>query len=148
MLRDELVKYYFPGNNRNYSCSESMIRAANDYYGLNLSEDVFLAASSFSGGCWHDEMCGGLTSALMTLGILYSLNGHAHDSEVMREAEGELFRRFDEKYASNRCKYLKRNYYVQGIKCEPVLVVIADMLEDIIKKYNIINKNIKGDCNE
>ena len=140
MLRDEVVKYYFPGNNRNYSCSESMIRAVNDYYDLDLPEDVLLASSAFSGGCWHDEMCGGISSALMVLGILYSVNGHAHDSDQMKAREAELFERFDEKFGTTRCKYLKEHYYIQGIKCEPVLVVIADILEDLINRNAIINK--------
>ena len=143
MLRDEVVKYYYPGNNRNYSCSESMIRAVNDYYKLDLPEEVMLASSSFSGGCWHDEMCGGLSSALMVLGILYSKDGHAHDSDEMRAREAELFERFDREFGNTRCKYLKEHYYIQGIKCEPVLVVIADILEDIIKNNSFINKKYK-----
>ncbi|MBQ1341079.1 MAG: C-GCAxxG-C-C family protein [Erysipelotrichaceae bacterium] len=140
MLRDEVVKYYYPGNGYNYSCSESMIRAINDFYDLKLPQEVLYAASCFSGGCWHDELCGGIASALSALGILYSVNGHAHDSDVMRKAAAELFRRVDEEFGTTHCVYLKRHNYVPGIKCEPLLVRIADFTEDIIRNNNIINK--------
>ena len=62
MLRDELIRYYYRGNGYNYSCAEAMMRAMNDYYDLKLPEEMFYAASSFSGGCWQNEMCGGLAS--------------------------------------------------------------------------------------
>lgn len=140
MLRDEVIKYYNPANNRNYSCAESMMRAVNDYYQLNLPEEMFYAVGPFSGGAWHDEMCGGISSSLNVLGILYSVNGHAHDSEVMRRMTIEFLNRVEEKYGGLHCKHLKRNYYVQGIKCQNVLIGCADILEEMISRNEIINK--------
>ena len=140
MLRDEVIKYYNPSYNRNYSCSEAMIRAADDYYHLNLPEELFYSVGPFSGGAQHDEMCGGISSAMSVLGILYSVNGHAHDSDLMRKMTLDLITRFEERFSGIHCRYLKQNYYVQGIKCQNVLAVCADILEELISENEIINK--------
>ena len=95
---------------------------------------------TFSGGCWHNEMCGGLSSSLAVLGILYSRDGHGHDSPELKKMAFELFSRFEEKFGNGKCWRLKKAYYVPERKCEVLLVHIADILEDIIAKNEIINK--------
>lgn len=140
MLRDLAVKYYYHGNGYNYSCSEAMMHAIDEYYDLHLPVEVFYAVSAYSGGCGHDEMCGALASSVAVLGILYSLNGHAHDSEVMREVRRELFERFEEHFGPYRCVELKQKYHVPDFKCQVLLEGCADILEDILGKYEIINK--------
>ena len=140
MLRDVVIKYYYQGNGYNYNCSEAMIHAIDEYYGLNLPEQVLYASSGFGGGARHDEMCGGLASAVAALGLLYSVNGRGHDSDKMKELVSELFRRFDEQFSSSRCKYLKEHYYIPDRKCEQVLAVCADILEDIMSNNPTINK--------
>ena len=139
MLKDEVIKYYYPPNGYNYSCSESMLRGVSDCFHLDISEETYYAASSFSGGCGHDELCGGLASALAVLGILYAVNGHAHDSDTMKAARKELFERFEEKYPTTKCLWLKEHYFVPVRKCESILADIADILEDILQKYEFIN---------
>lgn len=139
MLRDELVKYYRKENGYNYSCAEAMIHAANDYYGLDLPQEVMLAASSFSGGCWHNEMCGGIASALSILGIMYSVDGRAHDSEKLREVVGELFEAFEKEYGKGRCLELKYRYHNPEQRCERMLAGCADILEDIIRDNKPVN---------
>ena len=139
MLRDEVIKYYYPPNGYNYSCSESMLRAVSDYFRLDLPEETFFAASSFSGGCGHDELCGGLASALAVIGILYSVGGHAHDSDTMRAVRKELFDRFEEKYPTSRCLWLKEHHFIPVHKCESILADIADILEELLQKYEYVN---------
>ena len=140
MLRDYLVKYYYPGNDYNYSCSEAMLHAIDEYYGLNLPKELFYASCGFGGGARHDELCGGLASAIAVLGILYSVNGRGHESDKMRQLTAELLQKVDERFGTTRCNRLKAENYIPEHKCEPLLVVIADMLEDIISKNPIINK--------
>ena len=141
MLRDELIKYYYPPNNYNYNCAESMLRAINDYYDLKLPEQMFYAASSYGGGCHHDELCGGLASCMAALGVLYSVNGRGHDSEKLRELSDELFRRFDERFKTSRCNQLKKENYIPVHKCEPILVVCADIFEELVNNNRIINES-------
>ena len=50
MFKDLVWKYYYKANGYNYSCSEAMIHASNDYFHLDLSEDVFRLVCAYSGG--------------------------------------------------------------------------------------------------
>ncbi len=140
MLRDIVGELYYHGNGHNYSCSESMLRAIDRYYDLKLPEELFYAASAYSGGCGHDEMCGAVASAIAALGILYSQQGHAHNSPEMAAVRKELFERFEEKFGPYRCVELKKRYHVPDRKCEVLLLECADILEDIISRNEIINK--------
>ncbi len=140
MLRDELIRYYYPGNGHNYSCAEAMMRAMNDYYGLSLPEEMFYAASSFSGGCWQNEMCGGLASIAAVLGIMYSRNGHGHDSVELKKLIIQLFSQVRGKYGCTNCGSLKPLIHVPERKCEPGLVFMCDIAEQLIRENEIINK--------
>ncbi len=140
MLRDELIKYYYPPNGYNYNCAESMIRAINDYYDLKLPEQVFNAVSGFGGGAHHDELCGGIVGIIDGLSLLYAHNGRGHDSPELRQITAEFFQRFDAVFSTTRCNQLKKENAIPIRKCEPVLTVCADILEDLIREYPIINQ--------
>jgi len=45
-IQDVVKKYQQGGNN----CSETVLKACNEYYGLNLSDDVFRMVSVMGGG--------------------------------------------------------------------------------------------------
>ena len=47
MLRDYVKKYYLE---QRRNCAESLLRAANEAYGLNLTEADFALLSGFGGG--------------------------------------------------------------------------------------------------
>ena len=134
MLKDEVVKYYYPGNGYNYNCAEAMLRALNDYYHLDLSRDILYASSSFGGGSGHDEMCGGIAGVLAVLGVMFSNNGKGHDSEKLNELRRRFFAEFDKVYQGSNCVYLKSNYYVPVHKCESILVNIADIVERLLEE--------------
>ena len=140
MLRDVVSELYYHGNGHNFSCSEAMIRGIDTYYQLDLPEEVFYAASGFSGGCRHDEMCGALAGSIFALGILYSVKDHAHDSELMGDLREQLFKRFEERFGPYRCVELKKRYHTVERKCEVLLLECADILEDLIRSNEIINK--------
>ena len=46
MLKDIAEKYYIQG----YNCAESLIRAGNEYYNLNLDENALKMTGAFGGG--------------------------------------------------------------------------------------------------
>ncbi|MCR5067306.1 MAG: C-GCAxxG-C-C family protein [Erysipelotrichaceae bacterium] len=140
MLRDEVIRYYYGANGYDYNCAEAMLHAADDYFHLNLPQEMFLGASGFGGGCFHDEMCGSLNSAITVLGLLYSVDGHGHQSKLLTQLEMELLNRFEERFHTTHCKQLKRENYIPVRKCENIIVVCADILEEIISKNPVINR--------
>ena len=56
MLRDYVKKYYLE---QRRNCAESLLRAANEAYGLNLTEADFALLSGFGGGMGCGSVCGG-----------------------------------------------------------------------------------------
>ena len=134
MFKDLVWKYYYKANGYNYSCSKAMIHASNDYFHLDLSEDVFRLVCAYSGGAGHDEMCGALASAIGVLSVLYSVNQRAHDSARMKELRNEFFARFDSRMGPYRCLELKKRYADPVRKCETVVCACADILEEILRE--------------
>lgn len=47
MLKDCIVKYYLDGN---YNCAETILRAANDYYGLELHDRDMIMVGAYGAG--------------------------------------------------------------------------------------------------
>lgn len=131
MFRDCALKYYEKEND--WSCSETLIRAANEYYELKLSEDVLLAMSAFSGGMYVGGMCGAVSGSIAAIGILYS-NGHAHQSEEMKALVPELISRFQERLEVSDCTTLKEKYKTPEIRCGRMIAAAADVLEEILKE--------------
>ena len=141
MLKDELIKYYYPPNGHNYNCAEAMLRAVNDYYKLDLPEKMLYSVSGFGGGAGHDLLCGGLQSAIITLGVLFSVNGRGHDSELLNQLTDRLLNEFAEKMGHTDCVFLKSHYHVPVHKCESVLVKACDILEELISENSdLINR--------
>lgn len=130
MFREVVEKYY--AREMNNSCSEAVIKAANEYYGLNISEEMIKAASAFSGGCCGN-MCGALASGSAVIGILYS-NGHAHDSAEMKEKVNELTREFAARLGTINCTALKMKYKTPEKRCSDIVLAAADIIEELLSE--------------
>ena len=131
-LKDKVIEYYKKENN--YSCSEAMIRACNDYYNLNLPEEVFLASSAFSKGMYGGHVCGAVSSSAACIGLMFS-NGHAHDSEKMRAIVATLNAKCNEKMTSNKCVELRNIYHTPELRCSKIMEQVANILEETISQY-------------
>lgn len=66
MLKDIAEKYYIQG----YNCAESLIRAGNEYYNLNLDENALKMTGAFGGGFHVGDVCG----ALVVQHVLFQVN--------------------------------------------------------------------------
>ena len=135
MLRDEVIKYYYPGNGHQCNCAESMFRAINDYYQLNLTTETLSCACCYGGGCGHDELCGGIAGVLMGLGVMFAPDGKARNSANLNEIRKRFFEEFDSLYPCTSCNTLRSQYAVPERKCESLLVGIADIAEKLIEEY-------------
>ena len=56
MLAETAVKYYHMG----YNCAESIIRAGNEVYGLDLHDRDMKMTAAFGGGFQIGDVCGAL----------------------------------------------------------------------------------------
>ncbi|NMA50120.1 MAG: C_GCAxxG_C_C family protein [Tissierellia bacterium] len=63
-------KYGIDKNLYHYNCAEVLLNACNDYYKLNVSEEMLKAVIPFGGGMCSESTCGILTGSLMALGLI------------------------------------------------------------------------------
>ena len=129
-MQQELRKYWNK-ENYSYSCSETMLHAANEFYDLGLEEDSFKMMAPFSGGMFEGETCGALTGAISVLGILL-VNNNKADSPEMIEATKEFKQRFYNEIGSKDCTPLKEKF---NDDCGEIIYMSGKILEEVITKY-------------
>ncbi len=108
MLKDTYEKYYY---DQNYNCAETMIRAANEYFELNLHDRDMIMLGGYGGGMQTGNACGAILAAVSVLSMKY-VEQKAHESKDIKPQS------FDPKL---RCKY--------------TIEAACDILEEVIADY-------------
>ncbi len=135
----ELTKKY-KGKEYDYSCSESFLHAANDYYNLGLEEKSFKMIAPFSGGMYIEGICGIITAGLTVIGLLFTENV-AHQSKYVKEISIKWIEEFEMLKKSTTCKSLKEMYRDEITGCTNLIIEGAEIFEHIIaEKLLEINK--------
>ena len=134
MLLENIEKYY--GKNYNLNCSETILYASNDEYGLNLSKDTFKAMAGFGGGMGVETTCGALTGAIAVLGVMYTKE-KAHEDTKIKILTSELYNRFVEKLGTENCKELKLKYRNEELRCFAMVKIAGEILEDIVNREEV-----------
>src|SRR6056297_1031099 len=141
MLTDKVMKYYSEENDLN--CAESMIYGANDEYDLKLSEDALKTMSAFGGGMAVESVCGALTGAVAALGIMFT-GDKSVEKDRRKEIIENFYKSFEEKLGTDNCEEIKEKYDDEVEGCLKVVELSAEVLEEIIDKYNKeTNMNMK-----
>ena len=131
MLKDIVTKYYF---DLNFNCAETILHAANEYYGLGLHERDMIMVAAYGAGMQAGNTCRAILSALSVLSVKY-VEAKAHESEDIRPVSILLTRRIQEKYGSLMCKDIKPKYFVPEIRCLNTVNIACDVLEEVISEY-------------
>ena len=131
MLKDLADSYYF---SQNYNCAETLIRAANDYYGLGLHDRDMILLAGFGAGMQTGNTCGTLLSAISVLSMKY-VEKRAHESADIRPAATLLTRRFRERFGSTLCKDIKAQCFRPEIRCQQTVHAACDILEAVLAEY-------------
>ncbi len=105
-----------------YNCSQAVFCAFRDLTGYEMNEAARLSAP-FGGGMGRlREICGTVSGALLTLGVLYGYD-EPGNIDVKRDhyrLVQEFAHRFEERFGALRCKELLKNIKVTpGIEPEP-----------------------------
>ena len=66
MLKERIRTYCGNGDN----CSQVILRAVAEEYGISLSEELFCACRGIHGGFGINGMCSGIVAGVMALGLL------------------------------------------------------------------------------
>lgn len=130
-LKDYMYKYY---KEQNYNCAETILRAGNDYYGLNLHEQDMVMVGAFGGGIQIGSTCGAVLSAVAVLSMKY-IESKAHDSSEIQPVVKKLMHKFNERYGSTYCKEIKAQSFDPELKCQRTIETACDILEETIDEY-------------
>lgn len=138
-MKDLILKYK-DTSKYDYSCSETILRSSNDYFGLELDEKAFKMMAPFSGGMFERDLCGIMSAAVSVLGIIYT-TGVAHTSPVLVEAVTLYKKRFKEILGSMNCGVLVETKRDPLVGCNNIIVeggmLLADVVNIIDKKYHL-----------
>jgi C_GCAxxG_C_C family probable redox protein len=131
-MQKELRKYW-DKTTCNYSCSETMVYAANEYYQLGLDERGFKMMAGFSGGMFEGETCGVITGGIAVLSLMLVKSCKA-DSPELKEAIVEFKTRFNNELGSKNCTPLKE-MHEDETGCGNLIYAGGQILEEVIDKY-------------
>ena len=118
MLKEKVRAYYDTGE----GCSQIILRAAAEEYGILLSEDILSACRGISGGFGIGGMCSGIVAAVMVLGLLF-------DTEEVKSRRILFLLRLQERFGCLDCGRLS----AMETDCMAILEAIAELLQEAIE---------------
>ena len=144
MNRCEKANQY---HKKGFNCSQSVLAAFSDLTGLS-EQASYNIAGGFGAGAGTGELCGAVSGAVMTLGLLTPVDatdpiGSKRRSVAMAK---ELQARFAEKFQALRCQDLLKNQFVpddttpaareMGLTghCDIMIVTAVEIVEEILKE--------------
>ena len=130
MLKERATYYYIEENK---NCAVAMFQAANDVYGLGLTEDTAALFTGFGGGMGYGITCGALSGAIGAIGAKYK----GMDRETSHALCTGLVEKFKEKLAcgSVDCSVIAAQYKVPETRCLKAVLLGAEALEEFIAEW-------------
>ena len=130
MLRETAKKYYLE---QNYNCAESVLRAANEEYGLGLDEGALKLMAGFGGGMGCGGVCGALSGGIAALSKL-RVSDRAHTTPGFSGECAGVVAAFEEKAGSCQCSELKARFFREGTRCLDTVEIGCQALEEYLGK--------------
>ena len=121
------ARYYYTEKNNN--CAVSILMAGSDKYGLGLTMEDSKLLIGFGGGMGCGSVCGALSGAIAVLGKMYA------DRSDLRSICAKFAKAFKAVYECDSwdCAVLAAKYKNKETRCEPVVVIAAELLEKYIE---------------
>ena len=125
MLKEKAAYYY---KTLGKNCAEGILLAANDVYGLNLTDSEIQLFAGFGGGMGCGSTCGGLSGAI---GVLSKMYGTRED---FRALCGAFVKKFEDKLGCGTidCEPLAARYKTEANRCTEAVELTAQALEEYI----------------
>jgi len=127
-LKETAVRYYAE---ENYNCSESILRAANDVYGLGLTEREFKLLAPYGAGCCVGSLCGAVAGGVSTIGALRTEEKWRGSASMATTKKFMTLCR--ERMGSELCKEIKSSLNTPALRCQKVIEITADTLAEVLE---------------
>lgn len=132
---------------KGFNCCQSVVAAFSDLTGLSEAES-FNVGGGFGAGAGTGELCGAITGAVMTLGLLTPVDASDPVGSKKRTAAlgKELQKRFSGKFGALRCQELLKNKFTpddttpaaqaMGLTghCDIMIVTAVELVEEILRE--------------
>lgn len=125
MLHEKITEYYLE---KDYNCSESVLRILNDRYALGLGEADFKLVSGFGGGCGCGIVCGALAGAIAAMGSKM-VNQRAHEDPAFKTNCGAFCTKFAEKLGGTDCAVVRPLHFREGVRCAEVVEAAVECFD-------------------
>lgn len=140
MDSQKLYHYYIE---KDYNCAETILREANEEYGLGLGEDAFRMVSGYGGGMGCGETCGALSSAMAVISI-FLVEEKAHATEGFKEKCADFCGKFEQSLGSIKCSELKEKYATEENRCMETVKLSYRFLEKFLSDEGLIRADEPG----
>lgn len=99
-------------HNRGFNCCQSVLGAFADVIGIS-EQEAYSIGAGFGAGAGTGELCGAITGAVMTLGLLTPVDQNDPVGSKKRTValSKELQKRFSERFGALRCQELLQNKF-------------------------------------
>ena len=125
-------KYYTSG----YNCSETLIRAANEYYHLDLHDEDMKMIAGFGGGMFVGSTCGALVGSVAALSKMV-IKTKAHDQlDEIRPYTQKCVRNFKEELHDTECRNIRKTWYDPKLHCVHTVQAAGKALEKTINELH------------
>ena len=131
---ETVIGYYTDGA---HNCSEAIIHAANEYYGLNISDEDLKLFGGFGGGMYAGIVCGTLVASVAVLSKMVIKESAKKEGAVIRPVISGLVKDFRNEMGGTSCAELKPKYFTKEDACLKTVVKAAEVLEKNIDKLNM-----------
>lgn len=136
MKLSDRIYYYMPDdraldqtNRGKFNCAEAMLRAINDKYDLNITEDAKIQMAAFGGGFAVGDACGLLVGGYAALAHMYSSDDYPKGNIKLRAMCKEWYKRFQREFKDVNCNIIKP----QNEGCSGLAKSSAELFERLVK---------------
>ena len=134
MSLEETVRYYYV--DRYYNCCEAIIHGANEYYGLNVTEEDMKMFGGFGGGMYTGIVCGTLVACVAVLSKMVVKESARKEGKAVRPIISDLVKSFRNELDGISCAELKPKYYTPEDSCLKTVLLATKVLERCVDKLN------------
>lgn len=117
----------------NLNCSETLLKACNEVYGLGLGEEAILLMGGFGGGMYTGNVCGALAGCTAALSKMI-VQTKSHECENLPHAQRMLVRHFHTFLGQTQCARLKPIHHNKECGCLNTCLLAASAMAQTVEE--------------
>lgn len=131
-MKKTIYDYYIT---EDFNCAEATLRAADDYFNLNMTDEDMKLVSGFGGGMGCGLACGCLTADIAVLSKLF-VKERAHESDRIKKLCALFVSEFEKRFKDINCNELKKACSEPETRCLKLIESNFDLLKEFVKNNN------------